>query len=806
MIADYAYEYYFEMDNVHKDLLIVEDRASVTVEDDMIIIGDTAYQIHTSDFDKEKFEIHESICTQPTLAFGYCNSSTLKFSLGESDIPDLTGKKIKVYLYFDHDVNTLFEVGHYKVTSDKHALGHRKRDIIAYDALYDIRTADVTNWYKNNIYTNENVTLTVNQLINALLQYLKVNRRIDVGYDSANPISFSRNGYTEIKGTITSDNITAGMLLERICELTSSFGRIDRSGKLVFIKELSTRYSRIVLENSQFRNNLQYSDHFSPMFDKIAYYRSGNLIAVAGNNASDYATYAIKDNPLIADRELIENSDIENIIYQTLAGIRGTEYCGFKLQKRANLCQEIGDSISIEQLTVDGSPFRSYILERTIKGIQAMTDTLEAKYSDANNASSSGLSSYIGTGGYVYSNNQSSQQSNPGFYSNENLPEIMRNFGYRLLDEPSDVSCTLDETTNSVTLCWTDPDDISTEEPVPAEWKGTVVVRKSGSEPKNIWDGTIVVETTLANNERDIYSENGYVDTGLESNVKYYYGIFPYTDDGINKDYRWTKIVTANTNTLIDAPVIRSATASGRTIDVAYYLPTGTYSSRKIVYKVGSIPENESDGTAVNIGAGAGGEGHSPISGLTPNTLYYFIIFDEDSNHRKATSNVVTATTGDYIKQSVMSLLTDHSAWLGTSDTNWREGGTITHNSDGTITITTTPTTSFPVYMHGKAAVTPNKVNISGWDRLCVEFKRISGTQVNWMGIFAAPNNVFKNEGAAIERTRQDALQNWQPNVKYSVSLTGLSASELYLGVGCGNNSANGSETIVVKDLWLEKG
>ena len=88
-----------------------------------------------------------------------------------------------------------------------------------------------------------------------------------------------------------------------------------------------------------------------------------------------------------------------------------------------------------------------------------------------------------------------------------------------------------------VKIKWTDPPDILTNEPVPAIWAGTVVVRKEGSAPLHRWDGTLITDSTV----RDQYASTPLEDTSAERGKQYFYGIFPYDTKG---DYRYTKVVS----------------------------------------------------------------------------------------------------------------------------------------------------------------------------------------------------------------------------------------------------------------------
>lgn len=134
--------------------------------------------------------------------------------------------------------------------------------------------------------------------------------------------------------------------------------------------------------------------------------------------------------------------------------------------------------------------------------------------------------------------------------------ETIRNIGLRLLDEPSNISAYYNARTGEVELKWTDPADITTLEPVPCEWAGTIVVRKKDSAPIHKWDGVLITDSTT----RDQYANAALVDGNIAPHRTYFYGIFPYhvaLDDLDNpiKHYRYTKAVKIETG---DAETIQT--------------------------------------------------------------------------------------------------------------------------------------------------------------------------------------------------------------------------------------------------------
>lgn len=108
----------------------------------------------------------------------------------------------------------------------------------------------------------------------------------------------------------------------------------------------------------------------------------------------------------------------------------------------------------------------------------------------------------------------------------ESIDLLIQN-GSKLTDV-SGASATTTEGTESVSILWSDPADVIYNGAVIAEWDRTVLVRKAGSAPNDINDGTQI----LVNNVRDNYASSAFVDTNVSFGTTYYYRFFPISKAG----------------------------------------------------------------------------------------------------------------------------------------------------------------------------------------------------------------------------------------------------------------------------------
>ena len=259
-----------------------------------------------------------------------------------------------------------------------------------------------------------------------------------------------------------------------------------------------------------------------------------------------------------------------------------------------------------------------------VKKTLAFKEDLEILSNSINEHISKSVNSEEGVNGIRYYNDELSYKDSDG---NWNVIKTGGGGSSVPLPEPANTSVTNND--ESVSLSWTDPDDVVIEGVTFATWSSTVVVRKEGTAPTDIKDGTIVVESTTKNQ----YSENGYVDSGLTNGITYYYGIFPKSTDGVCTTSKVLGITPENIYPSSATNLKVSTNKDNMSATVTFTLPDDA-TSAKVVMKSGSEPTSSNDGTVLTSESNT-----VTFNNLVLDTTYYFKVYTYNAKNRETVSD-----------------------------------------------------------------------------------------------------------------------------------------------------------------------
>ena len=182
---------------------------------------------------------------------------------------------------------------------------------------------------------------------------------------------------------------------------------------------------------------------------------------------------------------------------------------------------------------------------------------------------------------------------------------------------------------------WTDPDDLVVAESTLAAFAGTILVRKAGSAPVSRRDGTVVVDSKT----RNAYQNTYFCDSGLTDGVTYYYKFFTYTTQNVYTDLEENLVeITPVAVAPANVSGMSVAAAGNGKVTLKWTDPDNTtqdgittvaWGGSKVIYKKGSKPTSESDGTLVlnSTTKNAYKSTGLTISGLENGATYYFAVF-----------------------------------------------------------------------------------------------------------------------------------------------------------------------------------
>lgn len=360
-MVDYKYAKLYTQDSIDKQVKIEYDGGTTTNEELFF----------------ETIELTESLCSEPELRFGCCEASVLKFKIANI-MTSLYGQWLSVSETLAGNTDAAFLLGRYKVYSDKPTADRRYREIVAYDAMYDIINADVADWY-NAILPDKTSTVTLKKFRTSFLEHLGLEQ------EEAELV----NDDMIVEKTIEPSEISGKDVITAICELNGCFGHIGRDGKFkcVFLEkyidglypandlypadDLYPRDSNANKVGNHLYISCKYEDFVTQRIDKLQIRQEENDIgAIVGTGTN---CYIVEDNFLVYGKTAKELGQIADNLFGIITEI---SYRPFEAECKGNPCFEVGDAV---RLATKYEIVESYILKRTLKGIQALRDTYIAE-------------------------------------------------------------------------------------------------------------------------------------------------------------------------------------------------------------------------------------------------------------------------------------------------------------------------------------------------------------------------------------------------------------------------------------------
>lgn len=349
-----------------KDINFLYPGEDVWPSDNLFPVDDTPiYTIDGTQVPDDNLTLTQVLCPTDALTFGHCGSATVEVTVSDV-LMDLSGK------WFTLSVEVggyEMMLGIYRIKSFERQADRNKKRILAYDRMLNF-AVDVADWYQGLTFP-----MNLKQFRTALCEYVGVpQKEVTLPLDDM-----------LVAKTIEPSQISGRDVMKAICEINGCFGQIDVTGKFKYVflgasglypsEELHPAAdlfpSELEGETLSHLRESRYEDFLVYGIDQVQIRQEeGDVGAVYGGGKN---AYTIQGNFLIYGKSA---SELMNIAATAYEQISGKVYRPCKIVTAALPWVEPGDGIIC--YTSD-DVIETYCLKRTLKGIQAMTDTYEAQ-------------------------------------------------------------------------------------------------------------------------------------------------------------------------------------------------------------------------------------------------------------------------------------------------------------------------------------------------------------------------------------------------------------------------------------------
>ena len=365
---------------------------SATDKQMVISVVGTNQKIDNSMLEIGTFALEESLCSESELKFGACEANCVKFT-ARNTAGNIIGKTISIEETIDGDAENPMPYGVFKVASDVPTADRTKRQITAYDAMYDIINTDVKSWYAGLSFP-----MTLKQFRNSFFAHLGISQvETSLANDSMTVNKTIVATQTDDSSAVTEESAISGKtVVTAICEINGCFGNINRNGKFeyVFLKKIvSALYPAEDLfpSDNLFPSDantesmtghyitFDYEDFQSKEITQLEIKTSednaGAIVGTAGNN------YSITGNFLVSDKT---GAELEQIANNLLPIMKQAVYTPIKsCTCVGNPCLTLGEPI---RFNTTREIVETYLLQRTLTGVQSKRDSISAQGTQTHSA------------------------------------------------------------------------------------------------------------------------------------------------------------------------------------------------------------------------------------------------------------------------------------------------------------------------------------------------------------------------------------------------------------------------------------
>ena len=311
----------------------------------------------------ESLEIEEGVSENIDYTPGTYTASKLSVDVFKTDISYI-GKRFSVTLIVNGHTESPLTFPEFTVYSDKLSSDRRSRTLEMYDDLYKLSSIDIATAY--NTYMKSAGDKTVGMLRTWFFAYLPLNVE---GFPALSQVITTLPcddvvvPYTVDVGTMLASDFFKALLHINCCNAI-----IGRDGKVRYVYPPEYQATPQVTVLNQNYRNCEYEE-YTVQFKGIKVIEPS--ITVEASETATGTIISLSGNCMFYQQS---EESLGEIAYADKNKMVGRHFVPFTCEIRGNPCIECGDIIEIH---TDTGVFQSFIIRRTLKGIQALVDTWE---------------------------------------------------------------------------------------------------------------------------------------------------------------------------------------------------------------------------------------------------------------------------------------------------------------------------------------------------------------------------------------------------------------------------------------------
>lgn len=346
------------------------------------VVG-TGIVIDNSMREQDTFTLTETLCDSSELKFGSCLPNQISF-VGREIPASIKGKRLHPVEILEGNEDDPFEYGTYTVYSDVPTSDRTKRQITAYDAMYDIINADVKSWYAGLTFP-----MTLKAFRDSFFAHLGIAQKETALVNDEMTVNKTLNTESSSESNVTEvESISGKTVIEAICEINGVFGNVDRDGLFEYVELkpiadplypardlypinslLPRKPGTLIVPMEGNYITFDYEDYNSNAITHLEIRTSDDSAGITVGKSGN--SYVISGNFLVSDKI---GSELESIAENTLSVIKKVSYTPIKSSTCVgNPCIELGDAI---RFNTSRDTVESYVLQRTLTGIQSKRDNI----------------------------------------------------------------------------------------------------------------------------------------------------------------------------------------------------------------------------------------------------------------------------------------------------------------------------------------------------------------------------------------------------------------------------------------------